>query len=199
MDHVYTNVTGAYKVTPLPHLGQSDHLSLFLLPKYTPVIKRVKPTTKAVNWMEDADFTLQQQFQHTDWNVFTADAIIDSQTNIHTYTNSVLDYINECVEGVTTHKTVKLFPNQKPWMNKEVRFLLKARDAAFRSGDQEAYSSARSNLRKGISRAKLHYKKRIEEHFNSSDPGVCGKAYIQSPTNPPATLLYPPLLPSQTS
>ena len=64
-----------------------------------------------------------------------------------------MNYLNECAEGVT-HKTGKLFPNQKPWMIKEVCLLLKARDAAFRSGDQEAYSSARSNLRKGISRAK---------------------------------------------
>ncbi|KAF0045991.1 hypothetical protein F2P81_002520 [Scophthalmus maximus] len=137
---------------------------------YTPVITRVKPTTKAVKiWSKDADSTLQRQFRHTDWSVFAADTT-DSQTNIHTYTSSVLDYIKKCVEGVTTHKTVKLFSNQKPWMNKEVRLLLKARDTALRSGDREAYSSARSDLRKGISRAKLTYKKRIEEHFNSSDP-----------------------------
>ncbi|KAI4891286.1 hypothetical protein NFI96_003881 [Prochilodus magdalenae] len=59
---------------------------------------------------------------------------------------------------------------EKPWMNREVRLLLKARDAAFRSGDREAYSSARANLRKGISMAKHCYKQRIEEHFSSSDP-----------------------------
>ncbi|KAI4891818.1 hypothetical protein NFI96_002199 [Prochilodus magdalenae] len=55
-------------------------------------------------------------------------------------------------------------------MNREVRLLLKARDAAYRSGDQEAYSLARANLRRGISKAKHCYKQRIEEHFNSSDP-----------------------------
>ncbi|KAI4872906.1 hypothetical protein NFI96_001928 [Prochilodus magdalenae] len=55
-------------------------------------------------------------------------------------------------------------------MNREVRLLLKARDSAYRSGDQEAYSLARANLRRGISKAKHCYKQRIEEHFNSSDP-----------------------------
>ncbi|KAI4879704.1 hypothetical protein NFI96_027999, partial [Prochilodus magdalenae] len=45
LDKVYTNVANAYKATPLPHLGQSDHLSLFLLPKYTPVIRRATPAT----------------------------------------------------------------------------------------------------------------------------------------------------------
>ncbi|KAI4873926.1 hypothetical protein NFI96_030144 [Prochilodus magdalenae] len=55
-------------------------------------------------------------------------------------------------------------------MNREVCLLLKARDSAYRSGDQEAYSLARANLRRGISKAKHCYKHRIEEHFNSSDP-----------------------------
>ena len=54
-------------------------------------------------------------------------------------------------------------------MKREVYLLLKARDAAFRSEDQEAQSSARPNLRREISQAKHTYKQRIEEHFNSLD------------------------------
>ena len=42
LDRVYISVANAYKATSLPHLGQSDHLSLFLLPYYTPVINCVK-------------------------------------------------------------------------------------------------------------------------------------------------------------
>ncbi len=29
-----------------------------------------------------------------------------------------LHHINRCVDKVTTHKVIKLYPNQKPWMNK---------------------------------------------------------------------------------
>lgn len=36
-------------------------------------------------------------------------------------------------------------------------------------GDSEAYKTAGFNLKKGIRDAKLHYKMRIEEHFNSSN------------------------------
>ena len=61
-----------------------------------------------------------------------------------------------------------LASNQKPWMNAEVHLFLKARDAALRTGDMEAYSSARANL-KGIWRAKYAYKLRIEDNFNNSD------------------------------
>lgn len=36
LDHVYSNIRHAYKATPFPHLGLSDHLSLILTPAYTP-------------------------------------------------------------------------------------------------------------------------------------------------------------------
>ena len=32
-------------------------------------------------------------------------------------------------------KIVKIYPNEKPWMTKEVRLLLKAKKQAFQSGD----------------------------------------------------------------
>lgn len=144
LDHVYTNIPEAYKAIPLPHMGQSDHLSLFLLPKYLPLIKRVKPSVRTVKvWPEGSDSLLQHQFQHTDWRLFATQATLDSHTDIETYASSVLDYINICINNVTTHKLIKTFPNQKPWMNREIRLLLKARGAAFRSGDAEAYSSSR--------------------------------------------------------
>ena len=56
-------------------------------------------------------------------------------------------------------------------MNREFRLLLKARDTAFRSGDAQAYSSSRADLKRGIKKAKHCYTLRIEEHFkNNSDP-----------------------------
>ena len=76
-------------------------------------------------------------------------------------------YINTNVNSVTTLKRITTFPNQKPWMNREVRLLLKARDIAFRSGDIQAYSSSRAVLKRGIKKAKHSHKLWIEEHFKS--------------------------------
>ncbi|KAK3543291.1 hypothetical protein QTP70_014050 [Hemibagrus guttatus] len=60
---------------------------------------------------------------------------------------------------------------QKPWMNSEVHLLLKAGDAAFKSGDTEDYSRARANLKRGIRKAKHAHKLRLKEHFhNNSNP-----------------------------
>ncbi|KAI3353900.1 hypothetical protein L3Q82_005109 [Scortum barcoo] len=67
-------------------------------------------------------------------------------------------------------ETIKVFPNQKPWLNSTVKPLLKACDAAYRSGNNKlAYSSA---LKKGIKLAKSRYKRRIEEHFENNNPHI---------------------------
>ncbi len=86
------------------------------------------------------------------------------------YTQTVLFYITACVDTVTVNKEVRVFPNQKPWMNKAVQSLLKARNAAFRSGDTDRYSSARADLKRAIRMAKQDYKKKIEDHFTDNDP-----------------------------
>ncbi|KAI3355814.1 hypothetical protein L3Q82_004221 [Scortum barcoo] len=124
LDHVYSNLAGAYKATPLPHIGQSDHLSLFLTPRLGPV------------------------------------RLICTGPHLHHY--------RQCHHPETDHIT--MYPNQKPWMNRDVRLLLKARNTAFRSGDAQAYSTARAELKRGIKKAKHRYKGKVEKHFTNSNP-----------------------------
>ncbi|TWW64989.1 hypothetical protein D4764_22G0006360 [Takifugu flavidus] len=77
--------------------------------------------------------------------------------DIECYDSSVLDYISTSIDSVTTQKQITMYPNQKPWMNRDVRLLLKARNIAFRSGDAQTYSTARANLKRGIKKAKHGY------------------------------------------
>lgn len=74
------------------------------------------------------------------------------------------------MDNVTEEKMVRHYPNRKQWMNSEVKQLLRDRDSAFRSGDMELYSSARSNLKRGIKRAKAAYAQKIEGHFTEGNP-----------------------------
>ncbi len=58
-------------------------------------------------------------------------------------------YISKCGDDVVITKTIKSFPNQKAWMNGEVRALSRAKKAAFQSGDKEAYNTTRARLKAG--------------------------------------------------
>lgn len=71
LDHVYTNIKDAYKSIRCPHIGQSDHVSLLLVPIYLPVVKRIKPTVREITtWPEGAWIKLQDCLDRTDWDFF---------------------------------------------------------------------------------------------------------------------------------
>ncbi|XP_029962544.1 deleted in malignant brain tumors 1 protein-like [Salarias fasciatus] len=67
-------------------------------------------------------------------------------------------------------KEINTYPHQKPCLNKKVWFLLKACNTTFRSGDAEACSTSRANLRRGIINAKLCNKLEVEECFCNPEP-----------------------------
>jgi len=83
--------------------------------------------------------------------------------------DSVLRYIRNCIDTVAVDKRIRVYPNQKPWMTREVQQLVKERNIAFRSRDRALYSTARSNLKRGIREAKSNYRRRIEEHLGSNN------------------------------
>ncbi|GAA6231470.1 uncharacterized protein LOC109141784 [Lates japonicus] len=171
LDRVYTNKKDAYRAVPRPHLGFSDHISIMLVPAYRPLLRHHTPTQRTITvWPSDAVPALQDCFQCTDWQIFREAAVCEGEVDLEDYTSAVLGYISKCVEDVTSTRTVTDYPNQKPWLNAEVRSLLKARDAAFRSGDRVTLRAARRELNAGVKRAKAAYAQRIQGHVTSNDP-----------------------------
>lgn len=59
--------------------------------------------------------------------------------------------MKHCTDTVTIEKHISVYAIQKPWMTREVKTLLKERNAAYRSVDAELYSAARENLKKTAS------------------------------------------------
>lgn len=58
------------------------------------------------------------------------------------------------IDGVTIKKVINIISNQKPWLNREVRPLLRVQDSAFESGDPVALRVSRRELDTAIERAK---------------------------------------------
>ena len=169
LDKVYSNIKNGYRARLQPPLGSgivdhpSDHMSLLLTPAYTPKRRSAPITTKTVKtWPEGAMEQLQDCFENTDWSIF-------EHEDLEQYTAAVLGYIKHCIDTVTVDKLVRIYPNTKPWMTKDVTGLLKERDRAFKVGDQELYSAARANLKRGIREAKAEYKGKIEDHLQSNN------------------------------
>ncbi|KAI3359191.1 hypothetical protein L3Q82_002720 [Scortum barcoo] len=154
----------AYKALPRAlHSGKSDHASVLLLPSYRQKLKRDGPVTRTIQqWSDQSDSALRDCFSTTEWCVF-------KDTDINTYTDVVIGYIGKCIDDVVPRITVQTFPNQKPWVNGEVRAKLKARTDAYNSGDLEEYRKSRYALRRAISSAKRQYRDKVESHYKGSN------------------------------
>ncbi len=126
LDCVYSNITKGHRASLLSHLGQSDHLSLFLITTYSSLISKQKPTTRTFKtWPMEASLQLQDCFGCTSCDLF-----IDQ--DLEAYTPFVLCYIRTCVENVTINKHICL-PKQET-MDEE-------HNPAFRSSDSSSQCS----------------------------------------------------------
>ncbi|KAI3363675.1 hypothetical protein L3Q82_001300 [Scortum barcoo] len=139
LDQVYCNILQHTRMLQLHTWACRTDISVNLIPAYKPLTGRTRPTTRTVQvWTEEASSALQDCFECTDWEVFKEGTDLDG------YMSLVLSYLKFCTDAVLPMKTIKVFPNQKPWLDSTVKPLLKACDAAYRSGDKlaMAYSIA---------------------------------------------------------
>ena len=99
---------------------------------------------------------------------FSETATYASITDLQKYTESITGYIIKCIDDATVVKTINGQANQKPWLTREVFSLLRACNAAFKSGDTAHYSLARKNLTWGIIEVKRLYAQKLNSHFTNN-------------------------------
>ena len=64
----------------------------------------------------------------TDWEIFHDDSL-DEMTVV------INDHINFCVQLVVPNKEVKIYPNNKSYVTKDIKYIINTRKAAFRIKD----------------------------------------------------------------
>jgi len=103
LDLVYTSLKGAYKASPLPHIGLSDHLTVMLMPSYRPRVKVEKPIRKEITvWPEGSSSALKDCLATTDWDMFKQAATHNNRIDNEELTDTVFSYIRKCTSlGLT--------------------------------------------------------------------------------------------------
>ena len=165
LDLCYCNVKNAYKSLRLPPLANSDHCMTLLLPKYRSVLKRNKPEKKIMSILTEAGRErLQDCFECTDWNLF-----IESCKDIETLNETVTEYIKFCEDIVCEKKQVTTFSNDKPWLTKEINYVLKEKKLVFRLADDKSLQEANRRVNETIENGKRNYKNKLEAKFKEHD------------------------------
>jgi len=149
-DQCYTNVKDTYTSVSLPPLGRSDHNIVQLIPRYRPLVQREPTVTRTMKeWSDDAVEKLKGSLDCTDWDVS-----LNSSSDINELTKSVCGYIDFCVECTIPQKTVKMLPNNKPWITKRIKGIINRKKLAFLKNDKEEYRSMQKELKEEIRKEK---------------------------------------------
>ena len=165
IDLCYGQAKEYYKSCLSPPIGASDHNTIILRPSYIQLIKREKMEKIIVkDWTSESIVSLQQCFNDTDWSVF-----YNAVESFDTLCSTITDYINFCVESIIPTKEIKKYPNSKPWLNRNIRQKIRAKNEAFKTNDRHLYQEAKRNLDREIKFAKKSYAKSIEDKFKTGN------------------------------
>ena len=94
-----------------------------LLPSYRQKLKQDVHVTRTNQcWADQSEATLQDCFDHADWEMLWA----ASENNIDLNADSVSELIRKCIGDVVHTVTIKTYSNQKPWMDGGIHTKLKA-------------------------------------------------------------------------
>lgn len=139
LDNIYTSFRDGYEALSRPLFGKSDHASILLLPVY-----RQKLNTGSVHdeiypmlvwaigiyatglfWFSWLDCALGRLRQ---WHRFT-----HRLTQTYTQVSQSHRFHTKCIDDVAPRITVWTFHNQKPWVNSDIRAMLKAQTTTWES------------------------------------------------------------------
>jgi hypothetical protein len=77
-----------------PPFGKSDHNSILLIHSYRQKLKQEELGLRTIQcWSDQSESTLQDCFDHVDWNMFR----VGSDNNNDHYTDTVTEFIMKCI------------------------------------------------------------------------------------------------------
>ena len=141
--------------------------------KYKTKLKSDKVSTKRVKvWDESSIETLQTCFDLTNWDTLIGSAV-DLEEAVDIVSIAMLFFAK--IELHIANKTVKCYPNNKPWVRKELKGLLREKKIAFQNQDYGQMKEINKKVTNEIVRSKLKYKEKLEQCFRSNKSGDAWK------------------------
>lgn len=165
LDLCYGSVNGAYKAHLLPSFGASYHNSVYLTPVYKPSFRRMEREERTVKvWSENGISTLQASLECTNWNCF-----FEACDNIDELSDAISSYITFCVDSAIETKNVTIYPNNKPWVTKDLKSVINKKRRVFYLGDTQEKKNISREVRNEARKARINYKNKIERLYSGGN------------------------------
>ena len=99
-------------------------------------------------------------FESTEWSMF-----FDSCSSHDELAETLTDYLRFCEDCVITSKSVRMFPNNEPWVTKDLKTYLNKKKYAFMRGNKAEVRELDKEFRMKAKLAKLAYKDKVKERL----------------------------------
>ncbi|MEL7522523.1 MAG: hypothetical protein AAGJ80_13075, partial [Cyanobacteria bacterium J06553_1] len=163
-DKMYCNIKNGYRAKKMPKLGKSIHCMVHCLPAYVQVLKREKcEKLKIRQWDAENTARLQACFECTDWPV-----LLDPSGDVNVNLVIIDSYLNFCIDMIVPSKEVVIYPNNKPWVNKELKALMIEKRRIESNGNPIEIRNIRQQLNRKIADEKRAYKTKVEGLFRTN-------------------------------
>ena len=96
-------------------------------------------------WTPESEEQLKGCFESTEWSV-----LVDSCENVSEAADVVSSYIGFCEDMLISTKTVKVFPNNKPWISKSIKSALNEKKDSFSDRGQGRKKESAGKIDEGI-------------------------------------------------
>ena len=134
---------------------------MLLLPTYLSQLKRegVRTVERPV-WDSNTEERLKLEYECTEWSV-----LVDPEETVDKNIEVVSDYIRFVQDSVVPVKKIKQYPNQKPWISKNLKTKILEKNRLFGEGKKMEGREAQREINKEIKKGKRVLKEKIEETF----------------------------------
>ena len=165
LDLLYCNIKNSYIPYKHQKLGSADHSLVYMAPVYKQKLKSGKVIKRTIKqWDKDSVDQLQGCLASTDWSIFLQDnPTLDQLTGV------ITDYISFCEDTIVPEKTIKIYPNTKPWITTELKSKIKAKHKLRLSQNKEEMKNLQRELDSLTDETKAAYKAKIEMQFQSNN------------------------------
>lgn len=100
----------------------------------------------------------------TEWDVFYT-----SCKDLNELTSTDSSYVSFCVDSNIPCKGITVFPNNKPWVTKELKSVINMKKRIFYTGSIQEKKEINRVLRRQIRKAKSVYRDKMELKYTSGD------------------------------
>ena len=164
IDKCYGNIQDAYRSIQKAPIGSSDHNAIYLVPKYVTKLKKESVQVRKVKvWNDESVEKMKACLETTDWDVLNAGEDVSENADV------LASYILFCENTSVHYKTMKVFPNTKPWMDPTLKKMILDKNRLFAEGRKVEGKIADKEIKKTIRQNRLKNKEKVEKEYFSGD------------------------------